>query len=245
MSTFATRTERIVPAEDDTGGAPTDAFTGLLTLPESGSGPGVLVIHEIGGVNDYVAHVGQRLADLGYVALAPDLFWRVDPDRPLAFDEEGLEDALERVGRLDVPLAVRDADAALAHLTALPEVAGPVGVLGFCLGGTIAFLVALRSEPDAVVSYYGSGVPDAVDEPDALAPLDCPVLFHFGADDPYIPVDQIDRVRAAVEGRSDIEVHVFDAGHAFDNPAPLFHNPEAAEQAWGVTADFLRRSLGP
>jgi carboxymethylenebutenolidase len=94
-----------------------------------------------------------------------------------------------------------------------------------------------------VVSYYGSGVPDAISAPDALAVVDCPVLFHIGGDDPYIPVEKIERVRTAIEDRADLELHVFDAGHAFDNPAPLFHNPEAAEQAWGVTADFLRRTL--
>lgn len=219
------------------------SFSAHLTLPPAGQGPGVLLIHEISGVNDYIEHVAARLAELGYVVLAPDLFWRIDPDHPYPMDEKGLEAALERVARLDVPEAVRDADAALAHLSRLPEVVGGVAVLGFCLGGTIAFGVGLRSEPDAVVSYYGSGVPDLVADPERLASLDCPVLLHFGTEDPYIPMERVEQVRAALADRPGVELHLYEAGHAFDNPAPMFHNPEAAERAWGVTADFLRRVL--
>ena len=186
--------------------------------------------------------MAERLADLGYVVVVPDLFWRIDPDHPLGSDEAGLTAALERVGGLDVEEAVRDADAALAHLSELDEVTGAAGVVGFCLGGTLAFGVAVRSEPDAVVSYYGSGVADALGGAGAV---DCPVLFHFGGADPYIPNEQVDAVAAAFAGRADVVVHRYDdAGHAFDNPSGLFHHAASAETAWGRTVDFLRRVLG-
>lgn len=217
-------------------------FHALVVLPEAGTGPGVLLLHEIMGIGDYIEVVAERLADLGYVVVVPDLFWRIDPDHPLPSDEEGLGQALERVGGLDVEEAVRDADAALAHLSELDEVTGSAGVLGFCLGGTLAFGVAIRSEPDALVSYYGSGVADALDGARAI---DCAALFHFGGADPYIPVEQAEAVQAAFADRADVAVHLYDgAGHAFDNPAGIFHHPASAETAWGRTVDFLRRTLG-
>jgi len=217
-------------------------FHALVVLPEAGRGPGVLLLHEIMGIGDYIELVAERLADLGYVVVVPDLFWRIDPDHPLPSDEAGLGQALERVGGLDVEEAVRDADAALAHLSELDEVTGSAGVLGFCLGGTLAFGVAIRSEPDALVSYYGSGVADALDGAGAI---DCAALFHFGGADPYIPVDQVSAVEAAFADRADVAVHRYDgAGHAFDNPSGIFHHPASAETAWGRTVDFLRRTLG-
>jgi len=217
------------------------AMSGRLALPEGGRGPGVLVIHEIFGVNDYMDAVVARLAGLGYVALCVDLFWRIDPDHPLAQTEEGMGEAMTRMGSFDVGEATRDCDAALAYLSRMSEVTGSVAVLGFCLGGTLAFATAVSSEPDAVVSYYGSGVGDYLDH---AAAVHCPVLFHFGTEDPFIPNELADRVELIFAGRDDVELKRYAAGHAFDNSfAEMFHQPEAAEEAWGITADFLRRTL--
>jgi carboxymethylenebutenolidase len=212
-----------------------------LALPTGGTGPGVLVIHEIFGVNDYMDLVLARLAGLGYVAMCPDLFWRIDPDHPLSQDEAGMGAAMARMGSFDFAEATRDCDAALANLSRREETNGSVGVLGFCLGGTLAFATAVSSEPDAVVSYYGSGVADLLA---GAGSVHCPVLFHFGTEDPFIANDHADRIEAAFADRDDVEVHRYGAGHAFDNSfAPQFHDPEAAEEAWGVTADFLARNL--
>jgi carboxymethylenebutenolidase len=226
-----------VPAPDGSG-----SFAAHLVLPDGGSGPGVVVIHEIFGVNDYVTGACRRLAALGYVAMAPDLFWRIAPGLALAHDEEGLAAAMENVGRFDAESAVGDAAAAVEHLRSLPEVQGGVGVLGFCLGGTLAYLVAAVASPDAAVSYYGSGVPAALDQADDIR---CPLLVHFGGDDPYIPRDQIEAAREALSDRPNVAFVVHeDAGHAFDNSeAPMFHHPEAAATAWQQTADFLRKAL--
>ena len=215
-------------------------MAGHLARPAGGRGPGVLVIHEIFGVNDYMDTVLARLAGLGYTALCVDLFWRIDPDHPLPQTEEGMEEAMNRMGSFDFAEATRDADAALGHLSRLAEVTGSVAVLGFCLGGTLALACAISSEPDAVVSYYGSGVGDLLERATAVH---CPVLFHFGTEDPYIPNELADLVEIAFEGREDVEVRRYAAGHAFDNFSEMFHQPAAAEEAWGVTADFLRRTL--
>jgi carboxymethylenebutenolidase len=114
-------------------------------------------------------------------------------------------------------------------------------VFGFCLGGSVAFFAAARFEPDFAVSYYGSAVPDAVGMANDIT---CPILFHFGGADSYIPREAVDRARRALETRDNVEFHVHEgAGHAFDNRAPMFHNAEAAAAAWRLTTDFLTRRI--
>jgi carboxymethylenebutenolidase len=137
---------------------------------------------------------------------------------------------------------VADCLATLAHLRGLPEVTGPAGVLGFCLGGTLAVGCALAGNPDAVVSYYGSGVPDMVGQ---LGTITAPTLLHFGGADPYIPTEQLEAVMAAVPQHPAIELNVEKgAGHAFDNhEAPMFHDAAAAARAWELTRSFLARHL--
>ncbi len=232
-----TRTERIQATD---GGW----FAGHLALPDSGSGPGMVVIHEIFGVNGYIEGACERLAKLGYLALAPDLYWRIEPG--IAVDERSA-DFMERgfgyLQRFDFERGAVDATDALEHLRRLSEVeGGKAGILGFCLGGTISYLVAALGSPDVCVSYYGSGVPDALDR---AGQVECPILFHFGTADAYLPPAKQEQVRAAFAGRRDVEFHIHQgANHAFDNHvAGVFHHPQAAADAWRQTSDFLRRNL--
>jgi carboxymethylenebutenolidase len=214
----------------------------FLSLPESGSGPGVLVLMEIFGVGGYIRRAAERLAELGYVALAPDLYRRTRPGAEYEHDEAGMAKAFQAIGGVDMEGAVADSIVALEHLRSLPEVTGPAGVLGFCLGGTLAFGVAVGADPAAAVAYYGSGVDGMLDQSEQVA---CPVLFHYGAEDSYISHERADLVARAAEARPDWECHIQpDAGHAFDNhDAPMFSRPEAAARAWELTSDFLARSL--
>ncbi len=147
------------------------------------------------------------------------------------------------VGRLDVPGAVDDTVAALDALGALDPVTGGAAVLGFCLGGTIAWLAAAAGDPAACVSYYGSGVADAADRIEAVT---CPTLLHFGGADPFIPPEQIAVVDAAATGRDHVTLQVHEgAGHAFENDrAPAFHDPDAAVVSRAQTLEFLRTHLG-
>ena len=214
----------------------------FVALPEAGHGPGLVVLMEIFGVGSYIRRATERLAELGYVALAPDLYRRTDPGLELEHDQAGLRAAGEAVGRLDVAGAVQDSLAALEYVKGMSDVDGPVGVLGFCLGGSLAFAVAAEGDPAVAVSYYGSTVADALGDRDRIS---CAVQFHFGAEDPYIPVSQAELVAAAAARRPDWECHIQpDGGHAFDNhDSEMFHRPEAAERAWGLTSDFLAREL--
>jgi carboxymethylenebutenolidase len=224
---------------------PGGSFDLTVWQPAAGPGPGLLLIQEIYGVSDYIREVAEDLAGLGYVVGAPDLFWRLEPGYQADHDEDGLKRSLAMGSRFDVEQGVADAAAALDHLAALPEVEGGVGVIGFCLGGTIAYFLAAQAEPGAVaavVSFYGSGIPETTD---ALHRISAPVQFHFGGSDAYIPRDQVASVEEAVAGKPDAEIHVEeDAGHAFHNrKAPMFHVPDAAARAWQRTEEFLQRHL--
>jgi carboxymethylenebutenolidase len=221
---------------------PDGSFDMAVWLPGSGGGPGLLLIQEIFGISDYIEAVAEDLAGLGYVVGAPDLFWRLEPGYRAGHDQEGLTRSLAMASRFDVAQGVTDSAVALDHLAALPEVAGGIGAIGFCLGGTIAYLLAAQAEPDVVVSFYGSGVPDTTD---ALDRITSPLQFHFGGSDPYIPRDQVARVERASAGKSNVEIHVEeDAGHAFHNrKSDMFHMPEPAARAWQRTEEFLRRHL--
>jgi carboxymethylenebutenolidase len=231
----ATRTQQIETADG--------AMSAHVALPASGSGPGIVLIHEIFGVNDYVRDCAQRLADAGYVALAPDLFWRTQPGLDLPNDDEGMKLGMAAAQALDGDLAVADTITALQALRELPEVTGGrAGVLGFCLGGSITWRVAAADDPDIAVAYYGSAIPGALDLADDVV---CPLLMHWGGADPFIPREGIDAVAAMAAERDNIECHIHEgAGHAFDNHrSTRFSVPAAAAAAWELTAAFLAREL--
>ncbi len=231
---IATRTETIRMPD----GGSMDAY---VAIPESGTGPGVLVLMEIFGVGTYIRGATDRLAEHGYVALAPDLYRRTRPGVQFGHGPEGLQEAFAAVSALDIPGAIEDAIAALGTLRTLPEVTGGAGVLGFCLGGTLAFGVAIGADPETLVAYYGSGIPEMLGDADAVS---CPALFHFGAQDQYIALEQSQRVADAARSRPGWEVTIHpDGGHAFDNSDSGFYQPEPAARAWELTRDFLARTL--
>jgi carboxymethylenebutenolidase len=224
---------------------PGGSFGLTVWLPPSGSGPGLLLIQEIYGVSDYIRAVAEDLARLGYVVGAPDLFWRLEPGYQAAHDDAGLVASLEMGSRFDFEQGVADAGAALDHLAARPEVRGGTGVIGFCLGGSIAYFLAARpgaAGPAAAVAFYGSAVPGSLA---VLEQISVPLQFHFGGSDPYIPRDEVALVERAVAGRPNVEMHVEEeAGHAFHNrKAPMFHHPGPAARAWRRTEEFLGRHL--
>ncbi len=221
---------------------PTDAgpMPAWRFLPEAGSGPGIVLFQEIFGVSDYITRRAADLAGLGYVVLAPEIYWRLDD----AEIDEGAPDFLDRAmavaGRLDWAEAVADGAASVAALRTDEHVRGGVGVFGFCFGGGLAFNVAAVEEPDALVSYYGSALPGLLD---LAGDVTAPSLHHFGDVDSFIPLDTVERIREAVS-RDGVRFETHEgAGHAFDNPHPAFHHAEASAAAWRSTAQFLAEHL--
>jgi carboxymethylenebutenolidase len=231
-----TRTEQIT-ATDGSG-----TFAGRVIIPDAGSGPGLLLLQEIFGVNDYLQEVGERLAALGYVTLAPDLFWRQEPGVALPHDEASLGKGIQLAMGFDAAKGSEDLGASLAHLRSLPEVQGGAGVLGFCFGGTMAYLTAAAHDPDVAVSYYGSQIPDLLGMADGVT---CPILFHFAGADAFLALERAEAVAATFADRPGAQVIIHPgAGHAFDNSfAPAFHQPEPAARAWEETRAFLAQHL--
>ena len=213
-----------------------------LWRPESGSGPGLLLLQEIFGVSAYIRRRAADLAAAGYVVLVPELYWRLDQQEVTASGPAGVEQAMALVNRLDWPTTVADADAAFERLAALDEVRGTPGTMGFCFGGGLAFAVAADVAPTVLVSYYGSALPGLLD----LAPqVTCPSLHHFGTADDYLPADAVRTIIEAVtaDGRpARVELHE-GANHAFDNDDFFLHHPEAAARAWQQTTAFLAEHL--
>lgn len=210
--------------------------------PPSGHGPGLVLVQEIFGLDDYLRSVAADLAAAGYVVAVPELFWRTAPGWSSTHDEAGVAASMEVASTFDPALGLADVLATMAHLRAHPAVSRGVGVLGFCLGGSLAFAAAAEGDPDTAVSFYGSTVAGQIAD---LARVTCPLQFHFGGRDPFIPRSDVAVVEAAVTAHSGAEIHVQEeAGHAFhNNVAPMFHHPEAAARAWTLTTEFLRRTL--
>lgn len=213
-----------------------------LWVPEDGSGPGLLLLQEIFGVSGYIRRRAADLAEAGYVVLAPELYWRLGAE---ALDESApgaIEEAMGLAQRLDWDTTVKDAVSALRQLRGRAEVRGGTGVIGFCFGGGLAFNVAAVEDPDVLVSYYGSAIPDLLDlAPDVTAPS----LHHFGLADSYIDRATVDRITAAVTTENtDAVVETYPgADHAFDNSDFVLHHPEASALAWQRTLEFLDREL--
>lgn len=222
---------------------PDGSFDLHVWTPAAGSGPGLLLLQEIFGVGPYLRDVAERLAALGYVVGAPDVFWRQQRNWEADHDEEGLQASFGLVGAFFGAFdnGVGDCVAAFDRLNELDDVVGAPGVIGFCLGGLLAYHVAACASPAVAVSYYGSNIAASLE---LAGRISCPILFHFGDSDPYIPNEQVAAITEAFAGNDRATIEVHHAGHAFDNHrAPMFHNPEAAAEAWASTAAFLGRHL--
>lgn len=218
-------------------------FRGYLSLPASGSGPGLLLAQEIFGVNSLLREAADLFAEEGYVVLVPDLFWRLQPGVELADDPAGTQQAFAYYQRFNVDQGVADLGTALQVLRALPQCQGGVGLLGFCLGGLLAYLGAARLEVDAAVAFYGVGVDKYLGEAGSIS---CPLLFHFGRHDDYVPPPTVEAIRKTFDTRRHVHLHVYpDAGHAFYLPGRRHYQAASASVAHSYTIGFLRETLGP
>lgn len=218
-------------------------FEAYLAMPEGGRGPGLVLVPEIFGVNPTMRAHADLFAEEGYAVLVPDLFWRLEPGVSLGYSEAEVARGRALLARFDIGRGVEDIGACLSYLRALPSGTGMAGVVGFCLGGRLAYLAAARLSPDAAVAFYGGGIDAHVDEARAIR---CPMLLHFGAKDALIPPEAVARVRAATEGLPNLRLYSYgEAGHGFYNhDRSTYHRPSAM-MAHSRTIALLRQALGP
>jgi len=191
---------------------------------------GIVILQEIFGITDHIRRVTDQYADHGYLAIAPGLFDRVRPG--VALDYSDVEEGRSLMSRLELDDVVSDMRAAAAAARA----GGKVAAIGYCWGGAMADLAACRLDIDAAVAYYGRMIVEWLDEQPR-----CPVMYHFGAKDPLIPMDMIEKITGARAGQPSFIYE--DAGHGFNCDERDDFAPESAKLALDRTLEFLDRHL--
>lgn len=215
---------------------------GYLASPAAGRGPGVVVIQEIFGVNGVVRAIADGFAARGYFALAPDLFWRIEPDIQLT-DKTDAEwkRAFDLFGKFNVDLGVKDIQATITKLRDQPGCTGKVGTVGYCLGGLLAYLSATRTDSDASVGYYGVNIHQMIGEAKNLRH---PLLLHIAAADEYVPPDAQKQIVNGLAGNAKATTYVYpNMDHAFARMGGAHYDQANAELANGRTATFFRQHL--
>ena len=195
---------------------------------------GIVVIQEIFGVNHHIRAVCDNFAKAGYAAVAPALFDRTQRGYESGYTPPEIEKSRAFVAKPDWDAMMRDTDAAIQDLKS----AGPIGIVGYCMGGTIAFLAATRlSGLSASVPYYGGRIVAFADEKPK-----CPVQMHFGEKDQSIPLTDVDIIKQKRGG--DCEIYVYkDAGHGFHCDERGSFHKESSDLAWQRTLDFLAKHM--
>ena len=218
------------------------SFGAYLASPVSARAPGVVVIQEIFGVNAVMREIADGFAERGYFALVPDLFWRLEPNVQLS-DKTDAEwkKAFDLMGRFDQTEGVADIQASIDHLRKLPAASGKVGTVGFCLGGLMAFLSAIRTDSDASVGYYGVNIQDHLAEAKTLRN---PLMLHIAGKDQFVPPPAQQQIVEGLKSNSLVTIHVYpEMDHAFARVGGAHYDKANAELANGRTATFFRQHL--
>jgi carboxymethylenebutenolidase len=216
------------------------AFDSYVTAPVAGKGAGVVVVSTISGVDGDMTHYADILAAEGFVASAPDMFWRDADPGPLPWTGEGRKRAFARNERYDIEVGMKDLADVIADLKRHPRCNGEIAVMGFCFGSPFALLAAARYGTAAGISFHGSHVEDYLEEVDRVR---CPLSFHYGDRDEVAPLAAIERIREAFTGLPDAKVYVYPgAGHGFmtmtRGPAYM---ESVAKSAWAQALGVLKR----
>jgi len=216
-----------------------EEFDGYLALPASGYGPGIVVLQEIFGINQYLRDVAEWYAAHGFVALVPDLFWRIQPGIELTDKGDDWKRAVELYQQLDEAKAVEDSAATLELLRKHPACSGRVGAVGFCLGGNLAYLLSVRHKPDAAVGYYGVSIEKSLDE---ATNLNSPLMLHIAGLDKFCPPEAQAQIHAALDAKATIHDYT-QADHAFARTGGEHYDAAAAELANLRTLEFFVSNL--
>lgn len=212
------------------------SFDAAVATPANPNGHAVVVLQEIFGVTRKIRGYCEMFAREGYTAIAPDLFWRLERNLQLSYDEADIKRAMDLLARFDEARGQDDVKAAIDHLR--KQGFRKVAVVGFCLGGKLATMATARGDADAAVGFYGVGLEH---EQDALRTMGKPLQLHFGGKDEHIPQEVVTTVSAALSDVPNAEVHSYaDGGHAFFRPDL---KGTASPVAWDRTRAFLERHL--
>ncbi len=224
-----------IPSEDGT-------FSGYLAIPEAGSGPGLVVLQEIFGVNAIMRDICDDLAAHGFTALCPDLFWRIEPGIQLTDrSEQEWQRAFELFNAFDVDTGVKDIAAALSFLRTHSACSGKVGTIGFCLGGLLAYLSATRTDCDAAVGFYGVSIADRLAEAEKITH---PLMLHIAGRDSFVPPEAQEAMKKGLGPNPLVTLHVYpEQEHAFARKGGEHYDEGAARAAFERSYAFLKEHL--
>lgn len=217
-------------------------FSAYVARPSKAKAPAIVVIQEIFGVNGVMRQVCDELASAGFLAVCPDLFWRIEPGIDITDQSEAeWKKAFELYNAFDVEAGVKDIAATIDHVRGLAEVNGKVGAVGYCLGGLLAFLTATRTDSDASVSYYGVGIEKHLVEADKLAH---PLLMHIAEEDGFVPKEAQALILAQLKNHPQVAIHTYPGrDHAFARPGGEHYDEADAKLANGRSLEFFNQHL--
>ena len=218
------------------------SFGAYVARPAATRAPALIVIQEIFGVNQVMRDQTDAFAHQGFLAICPDLFWRIEPGIDITDQSEAeWKRAFGLFNAFDVDKGVKDIGATIARVRGDPGCNGAVGSVGFCLGGLLAFLTATRTDIDAAVGYYGVGIDQRIREADALV---TPLLLHIAEEDGFVPKPAQAIIIEALKNRSIAEIFTYPGrDHAFARPGGEHYDAAAAATALSRTLTFLNNRL--
>lgn len=218
------------------------SFSAYLATPASGSGPGLVVIQEILGVNQNMRDLCDGYAADGYMACCPDLFWRQEPGIQLAgTSQEDWDKAFALMGGFNFETGVGDLIAAMGHLRGLDGASGKVGAVGYCMGGSLAYFMACQSDVDAAAGYYPVQIDDKLDY---AAGISSPTVLHIGEADGFCPPEAQAKIKDGLAGNGNITVHSYQgADHAFARIGGDAYNADAANLANQRSMELFNTNL--
>lgn len=216
-------------------------FSAYLATPKSGKGPGIVVIQEIFGVNPWIRQVADRFAAAGYVAMAPDLFWRIQPGIQLTDKGQDFQTALGYMQKMDQGKAIDDIQATIDALRTNTACTGKVGAVGYCLGGRLAYMTAARTNVDAAVGYYGVMIDGLLGE---AGNIKKPLMLHIAENDSFVPPPVQQKMHDGLKGNPNVTLQDYTGQeHAFARDGGDHFNQQAATLANDRTAAFFKQNL--
>ncbi|HEX3666055.1 MAG TPA: dienelactone hydrolase family protein [Rhizomicrobium sp.] len=227
---------------DITINGPDGSFSGYLARPSAGSGPGIVVIQEIFGINKVMRDIADGFAARGYFALAPDLFWRIEPGVQLT-DKSDAEwkHAFGLMNKFEPDMGIADIQTSIAYLRNLDGCTGKVGAVGYCLGGLLAFLTAARTNIDASVGYYGVNIDQKLGEAKTIKK---PLMLHIAEKDQFMKPEAQKKIAEALKGNPLITLHFYpQMDHAFAREGGAHFDKACADLANGRTSTFFKQHL--
>ena len=218
------------------------SFGAYVAKPGAVPAPAVVVLHEVFGVNADIRRHCDELAQQGFLAVAPDLFWRLEPGVDLGVtSDEDWQHGFRLYQAFDRDAGARDAKDTLDAVSKLPECSGRVALLGYCLGGLMTFLTAARNQVDVGVAFHGGETEKYLDEADGLK---APLLMHLAGEDEYMSKDAQAAIKAACAAKPNVTIYSYPGQyHAFSRSGGTHYDAAAAAMANKRTSEFLDQQL--